>query len=77
MEKKLKSRLFFVTSINKLQVLFTDYSSNATDNLPNLKIQILANKNKPNYVLMETLISAIQKLVIKDVVLYVNNKINV
>ncbi len=76
-EKKLKSRLFFVTSINKLQVLFTDYSSNATDNLPNLKIQILANKNKPNYVLMETLISAIQKLVIKDVVLYVNNKINV
>ena len=31
---------------------------------------------KPDFVIMETLISAIQKLVIKDVVLYVNKKIN-
>lgn len=75
-EKNVKSRLFFVASINKLQVLFTEYSSNATDNLPNLKIQILTNKSKPNYELMETLISAIQKLVMKDVIVYVNNKIN-
>ncbi|MEB3380381.1 restriction endonuclease subunit S [Flavobacterium psychrophilum] len=75
-EKNIKNRLFFVGSINKLQVLFTDYSSNATDNLPNLKIKILTNKKRPNYELMETLISAIQKLVIKDIVLYVNKKIN-
>jgi hypothetical protein len=36
----------------------------------------LPTKNKkPSYELMQTLISAIQKLVIKDVVLYVDEKI--
>ena len=33
-------------------------------------------KQQPNYKLMETLISAIQKLVIKDVVLYANKKVD-
>ena len=73
-EKTLKNRLFYVTSINKLQILFTDYSSNATDNLPNLNITLPIKNAQPNYALMETLIGAIQKLVIKEVVLYVNNK---
>jgi hypothetical protein len=41
-----------------------------------LNISLPTQNNKPNYALMETLISAIQKLVIKDVVLYVNKKIN-
>ena len=41
-----------------------------------LNISLPAQNQKPNYRLMETLISAIQKLVIKDVVLYVNKKIN-
>ena len=41
-----------------------------------LNISLPAVNNQPNYELMETLISAIQKLVLKDVVLYVNNKIN-
>jgi hypothetical protein len=36
----------------------------------------LPTQNKqPNYAIMETLISAIQKLVIKDVVLYADRKI--
>ena len=74
-EKDLKSRLFFVSSINKLQVLFTDYSDNATDNLPNLNIQLPTLNDQPDYAIMDTLISAIQKLVIKDVVEYVEGKL--
>lgn len=74
-EKQLSSRLFFVTSINKLQVLFLDYSSNATDNLPNLYIQLPTLKHQPNYEIMETFIIAIQKLIIKDVVLFADKKI--
>jgi hypothetical protein len=38
-------------------------------------IHLPTKNNKPDYKLMETLISAIQKQVIKDVVLYVNQKI--
>ena len=41
-----------------------------------LDILLPSKNNQPNYELMETLISAIQKLVIKDVVLYVNDKKN-
>lgn len=41
-----------------------------------LNISLPVKANKPDYEIMETLISAIQKLVIKDVTLYVNNKIN-
>jgi hypothetical protein len=39
-------------------------------------IQLPIKDKKPNYELMQTLISAIQKLVIKDVVLYTDNKLN-
>lgn len=39
------------------------------------KIQLPSLNNKPNYSIMETLFSAIQKLVIKDVVLYADRKI--
>ncbi len=41
----------------------------------NTKIQLPAHNNQPHYALMETFISAIQKLVIKDLVLYVDGKI--
>ena len=41
-----------------------------------LNIQLPTKDKKPNYELMETLISAIQKLVIKDVVLYTDSKIS-
>ncbi len=40
-----------------------------------LNVSLPSINNKPNYALMETLISAIQKLVIKDVVLYADRKI--
>jgi len=41
----------------------------------NLNITLPTKNNQPNYKLMETLISAIQKQVIKDVVLYSDNKL--
>lgn len=41
-----------------------------------LKIMLPEENNKPNYVYMETLISAVQKLVLKDVVLYADRKID-
>lgn len=74
-EKSLATRLFFVSSINKLQVLFSDYSENATDSLPKLKISLPVENKRIDYKRMETFISAIQKLVIKDVVLYADRKI--
>jgi hypothetical protein len=74
-EKTLGSRLFFVSSINKLQILFTDYSSNATDNLPNLIISLPTQNHQLDYAIMDTFISAIQKMVIKDVVMYTDKKI--
>ena len=40
-----------------------------------LNISLPIQNKQPNYKIMETLISAIQKLVIKDVVLYVDKKI--
>ena len=40
-----------------------------------LDIMLPAKDGKPNYTTMETLISAVQKLVIKEVVLYANQKI--
>ncbi len=39
-------------------------------------IQLPAKNDKPDYEIMKTLISAIKKLIIKDVVLYVENKKN-
>ena len=39
-----------------------------------LNISLPTKNNQPDYALMETLISAIQKLVIKDVVLYVEHR---
>ena len=74
-EKTLKNRLFLVSSINQLQVLFMDYSDNATNNLPDLDIQLPAQNNEPDYAIMETFISAISKLVIKNVVIYADKKI--
>lgn len=40
-----------------------------------LNISLPVKNNQPNYTIMETFISAIQKLVIKDVVLYADSKI--
>ena len=69
-ELSLNKRLFFVSSINMLQILFTEYADNATDSLPDQEIQLPFKNDLPDYEFMETFISAIQKLVIKDVVIY-------
>ena len=53
-----------------------DYSRNFyAKNADELNIKLPVKNNQPDYELMETFISAIQKLVIKDVVLYANRKI--
>ena len=41
-----------------------------------LYISLPTKDNQPDYALMQTLISAVQKLVVKDVVLYVQRKLN-
>ena len=75
-EKKSKlNQLYLATCINKS--LGNKYSWG--DSISNRKIQVdrvsLPTQNhEPNYAIMETFISAIQKLVIKDVVLYANRK---
>lgn len=46
------------------------------DAMSNTLIQLPIKNNKPDYKLMETLISGIQKLVIKDVVLYADKKMD-
>lgn len=62
-------RLFFVTAINKLQPLFEEYSQNATDNMPNLKISLPINANgEIDFDFMESFISGVQKTSIKGVI---------
>ncbi len=55
-------RLYFVTAINQLQVLFTEYLTNATDNLPNLQISVpVDDEGAIDYAFMETYINAVKK----------------
>lgn len=42
----------------------------------NFKMKIPTKESQPDYSVMDVLISAIQKLVIKEVALYAENKIN-
>jgi hypothetical protein len=44
-EQSEEVRLFFVTAINKLQIFFEEYLTNATDKLPELKIMLPVNDN--------------------------------
>jgi hypothetical protein len=69
------SQLYLTTCVNKS----LGYKYSWGDSISNAKIKkdkvSLPIKNaQPDYEIMETLISAIQKLVIKDVVLYVEGK---
>ena len=71
------NQLYLATCVNKS----LGYKYSWGDSISNRKIQkdkiSLPIKNgKPDFSTMETLISAIQKLVIKDVVLYTNEKAN-
>jgi len=68
--------LFFVSTMTKSFSSFSWGGSSFSVKIIGNQLMKLPIKNqKPNYKLMETLISAIQKLVIKDVVLYVEKKL--
>jgi len=68
--------LFFTTSLEKSIKTKFGWDNKAVWSKVQHEVISLPTKNKkPNYELMQTLISAIQKLVIKDVVLYVDGKI--
>ncbi len=55
-----KVRLFLVSAINKLQVLFTEYSQNATDKLPFLNIALPTKDGYIDYAFMETFIAELE-----------------
>ncbi len=75
-EQDKKTRLFFTTCINKNQIMFLDYSSNATNKLPNLTISLPTNQHgKIDFHFMHTLISALMKQTIQGVAQYCSAKI--
>ncbi|MGL2807381.1 restriction endonuclease subunit S [Helicobacter pylori] len=75
-EQDKKTRLFFTTCINKNQIMFLDYSSNATNKLPNLTILLPTNPHGGiDFNFMHTLTNALMKQIIQGVVQYCNAKI--
>ncbi len=72
-----KLELFFVISCFRKAILEMNYDYGTKFNRSKInttKIQLPTINNKIDFALMQTFISAIQKLVIKDVVLYVDRK---
>ena len=66
-EKSEEIRLFFVVAINKLQVLFKEYLTNATDKLPELVIMLpVKDDSSIDYDCMESYVRKIKRGVIKD-----------
>ncbi|SEF97501.1 Peptidase S24-like [Xylanibacter ruminicola] len=64
-EKSEAVRLFFVTAINKLQVWFSEYLTNATNSLPGLSIYLpVTTDGIIDFEFMDTYINAIKKLCI-------------
>ncbi len=75
-EQDKKTRLFFTSCINKNQIMFLDYSSNATNKLPNLTISLPTNQHgKIDFHFMHTFINALMKQTIQGVVQYSSAKI--
>ncbi|GAA7038790.1 restriction endonuclease subunit S [Helicobacter pylori] len=75
-EQDKKTRLFFTTCINKNQIMFLDYSSNATNKLPNLTISLPTSQHGTiDFHFMSTLINALMKQTIQGVVQYSSAKI--
>ena len=69
--------MFFLTTMSKNFSMFSWGSSSFSEEIIKSQYILLPSKNnEPDYSSMETFISAIQKLVIKDVVLYADKKIN-
>lgn|GEM_PF-6559128 len=72
----LETMLFFATSMEKSISGKFDFGNKLRSSQSlNFKMQLPTQNQQPNYAVMEILISAIQKLVIKDVVLYADKKI--
>lgn len=72
-----ESMLFFTTSMKKSISGKFDFGNKLRSSQSlNFNMKLPLKDKKPDFVIMEIFISAIQKLVIKDVVLYVNKKIN-
>lgn len=73
----MKAAIFLTAAIHKAAHTGKfDYSHNFyAKDADALDIMLPAKDGKPDYTTMETLISAVQKLVIKEVVLYANQKI--
>jgi hypothetical protein len=71
-----KNAQFFITTMTKSFSSFSWGGSSFNVNvISSQMLNLPVQNNQPNYAIMETFISAIQKLVIKDVVLYANKKI--
>ena len=74
-QKKL-NQLYLATCINKsLKHKYSWGDSISNKKIQKDKVLLPFKNNQPNYEIMETFISAIQKLVIKDVVLSKSSKI--
>ena len=76
-EEKIKlNQLYLATCVNKsLGYKYSWGNSISNRKIQKDKVSLPTKNKKPDYKLMQTLISAIQKLVIKDVVLYTNRKL--
>ncbi len=71
-----KTMLYLTSSISKLISGKFDFGNKLRSSQSlDFKVQLPTQNNKPNYELMETFITAIQKLVIKEVVLFADRKI--
>jgi len=70
-----EAMLFFTSSMKKSVLGKFDYGNKLRSSQSfDFKMQLPIKGQKPDFEIMETIISAIQKLVIKDVVLYVKQK---
>ena len=70
------NQLYLATCVNKsLKHKYSWGDSISSTKIKKDKVSLPTQNNQPNYAIMETFISAIQKLVIKDVVLYADRKI--
>lgn len=75
-EKNKLTQLYLATCINKsLKHQYSWGNSISNRKIQTDKISLPTQNHQPDYAIMETFISAIQKLVIKDVVLYADSKI--
>ena len=73
-----KNALFFITTMRKSFSSFSWGASSFSVDIINNQLMNLPTKDKqPDYKTMETLISAIQKQIIKDVVLYSEKKLTI